>query len=58
MPWGCGGEVDVIVVSDTEGKEEGNPISPITYIFSDQTTIDQQRVFEFSGVFQSKTLEK
>ncbi len=25
MPWGCGGEVDVIVTSDTEGKEEVNP---------------------------------
>lgn len=37
MSWGCGGEVDVIVSSETEGKEQGNPISPITYVFSDQT---------------------
>ena len=42
MFWGCGGKVGVIVTSETEGKEKDNPISPITYVFSDQTTTNQQ----------------
>ena len=58
MFWGCGGKVGVIVTSETEGKEKDNPISPITYVFSDQTTTNQQWVLECSGVFQSKPLIK